>query len=405
MTMVRRIWASAKLGWFATALCMLTRFSCDGLSAASRAAVPACGSATGTCQKACSTEAGQRDGLTLSRWAAPSHDDLPRRRRSEDIEKSQRLQPSVFGNVGTWPSESPEVAELFKVLWEYRAILKDPPDALAERVQSLLDCLQASDLELQPSDAMRLRRSTGVGYQEIYCGPDMTLCAFVLRAGARIPLHDHPSMNVFGRLLFGRLRVISYDIASSRYVAEEARHNAELDRQLPEGAVWVHSRTEEVLGPEAETFVLEPMHRNIHEFEALEDCAFFDVVAPPYDPAKGRDCTYYQISSSHEVGGRNGEPASELHFLTPTRYASFSTQSLTYKGPSFSAVTTQETRRRRLPPDVSMPKQRPAAERAASKRDLSQTHLADLDALAKQFNSMEKRVTDLERSMQHSHGE
>jgi hypothetical protein len=32
----------------------------------------------------------------------------------------------------------------------------------------------------------------------------------------------------------------------------------------------------------------------MHSFTAVEDSAFFDILAPPYDPDEGRNCTYYR---------------------------------------------------------------------------------------------------------------
>merc|ERR1712232_741163 len=66
------------------------------------------------------------------------------------------------------------------------------------------------DLGVDPSDVTRMRAK--VCYQEVYAGPSMTMCVFLLRAGGVIPLHDHPGMHVFGRLLFGRMRSISLDL-------------------------------------------------------------------------------------------------------------------------------------------------------------------------------------------------
>ena len=34
---------------------------------------------------------------------------------------------------------------------------------------------------------------------------------------------------------------------------------------------------------------------NIHEFRAISHCVVLDVLSPPYAPAQGRDCTYYQV--------------------------------------------------------------------------------------------------------------
>ena len=46
---------------------------------------------------------------------------------------------------------------------------------------------------------------------------------------------------------------------------------------------------------------LGPVTGNIHAFEALDDCAIFDVLTPPYDDFAGRSCHYYEVSSAAEA--------------------------------------------------------------------------------------------------------
>ena len=36
-------------------------------------------------------------------------------------------------------------------------------------------------------------------------------------------------------------------------------------------------------------------------FEALDDCAIFDVLTPPYDDFAGRSCHYYEVASAAEA--------------------------------------------------------------------------------------------------------
>jgi len=84
----------------------------------------------------------------------------------------------------------------------FRALRRYP----LTRALRCLSSLTPQDLGVSPEDAARARSRSGVAYQEIYAGADMTICIFLLRAGAQIPAHDHPGMHVFGRLLFGRMR-------------------------------------------------------------------------------------------------------------------------------------------------------------------------------------------------------
>lgn len=93
---------------------------------------------------------------------------------------------------------------------------------------------------------------------------------FFLPAGASIPLHDHPAMDVYMRVLLGTLHVTSYTVVAPGLARRTA--DADLD---PSSPVW-H---------------VEPHRDNLHTLAARTDVAFLDVLRPPY--VGGRTCTYY----------------------------------------------------------------------------------------------------------------
>jgi hypothetical protein len=100
---------------------------------------------------------------------------------------------------------------------------------------------------------------------------------FFLPRGERIPLHDHPDMHVYMRVLHGTLHVTSY----TRVTADLARRTADqdLDETSP---VWL----------------VEPHRDNLHTLHARTDVAFLDVLRPPY--VAGRVCTYYTATPAAE---------------------------------------------------------------------------------------------------------
>lgn len=146
----------------------------------------------------------------------------------------------------------------------------------------------------------------------------MTVCIFLLRAGAWIPLHDHPGMNVFGRLLFGRMRVTSFDLL----------HPA----RGQDGAAPARCRGDKIMGPEPVTYGLGPEEGNLHELQAIEHCAFFDILSPPYDPHSGRDCTYYRLEGDLHDGGGCA--------LVPMNPVGFGMETQAYRGPTFRPSNT-----------------------------------------------------------------
>eukprot|EP00913_Durusdinium_trenchii_P011411 g10716.t1 len=67
-----------------------------------------------------------------------------------------------------------------------------PPD-VAQRITRSLDRLKAEDLMVGPE--MMQRPFLEVGYMDVGQNSDVTLCMFLLKKGASIPLHDHPQMH------------------------------------------------------------------------------------------------------------------------------------------------------------------------------------------------------------------
>eukprot|EP00930_Biecheleria_cincta_P021461 TRINITY_DN15903_c0_g1_i2.p1 TRINITY_DN15903_c0_g1~~TRINITY_DN15903_c0_g1_i2.p1 ORF type:complete len:304 (+),score=50.96 TRINITY_DN15903_c0_g1_i2:62-973(+) len=249
------------------------------------------------------------------------------------------------------PSESRQnsksrVLGLFQMLRRERSELKAMTPELAAALRGQLDSLQAADLDISRALTSEIAEASGVGYLDIYQGSDFTLCAFVMRQGACIPLHDHPGMHVFGRLLFGRMKVVSFDL--ERALDEEDAPTAAGDagqqsgvpsrsRSSPMTAVrprhqfWSRLNSVEVLGPEPATYWLSPAQGNLHQLEAVEDCAFFDIVAPPYDALSGRDCTYYSPMSTDDVS------VGQTCLLQKYKPRHFTTQVLRYTGPRWSS--------------------------------------------------------------------
>lgn len=191
----------------------------------------------------------------------------------------------------------------------FRALRKYP----LTRALRYLDVLTASDLGVSSSDAARIQSRSGVAYQEIYGGAEMTICIFLMRKGARIPAHDHPGMHVFGRLLFGSMRVKSWDLLSDE---------GDMRNDVPLEAYYYGAQ---VLGPHPATYGLGPEEGNIHEIEAVENCAFFDILTPPYNPKGGRDCTYFD-AKTFETGTTT---------LTPRSRPDFGMETQDYTGPPF----------------------------------------------------------------------
>ena len=105
----------------------------------------------------------------------------------------------------------------------------------------------------------------------IYDEDAYAILFFFMRKGQVMPLHDHPEMSVFTRVLTGRLRVRALDKINkdwhshknemSDYVYFQNSHQLNFEAIV---------KTDEIL-EENDTKLTLPYENNIHSFEAVED--------------------------------------------------------------------------------------------------------------------------------------
>ncbi|EIE21722.1 hypothetical protein COCSUDRAFT_83511, partial [Coccomyxa subellipsoidea C-169] len=110
----------------------------------------------------------------------------------------------------------------------------------------------------------------------------LSIGIFRLPCNSRIPLHNHPGMTVFSRVLYGRLHVRSLDWAEPE---------GAFDR---DGQRKATLQTDSVIQAGDPPSVLYPHGGNLHAFTGETDCAVLDLFLPPYNRRQGRDCTYYR---------------------------------------------------------------------------------------------------------------
>ncbi|XP_040866013.1 plant cysteine oxidase 3 isoform X6 [Glycine max] len=102
-----------------------------------------------------------------------------------------------------------------------------PPSSQAlQKLSSILDTIQPADVGLKEETAdddrghgffgtnalSRLARwAQPITYVDIHECDNFTMCIFCFPTSSVIPLHDHPGMTVFSKLLYGSLHVKAYD--------------------------------------------------------------------------------------------------------------------------------------------------------------------------------------------------
>ncbi|XP_059646484.1 plant cysteine oxidase 2-like [Cornus florida] len=166
-----------------------------------------------------------------------------------------------------------------------------PTSADVHKLCHILDNMMPEDVGL--SKDLQFFKPKGVvkgiptvSYTTIYQCEHFSMCIFFLPATGVIPLHNHPEMTVFSKLLLGSMHIKAYD-----WVDPVNSDNSKASSQLR----LARLKANRVFTAPCNTSVLYPTSGgNIHAFTAITPCAVLDVLGPPYSKEDGRDCSYYK---------------------------------------------------------------------------------------------------------------
>ncbi|KAL5558934.1 hypothetical protein UlMin_035145 [Ulmus minor] len=162
-------------------------------------------------------------------------------------------------------------------------------------LRDLLDTFEANDVGIDelgsPKENKGLICPQGIKeitYIHIYECDDFSIGVFCFPAGASFPLHDHPGMTVFSKLLYGSVYVKAYDWAK----VFNSSPNKTCKNFVTFGLAT--KVRDGILRAPCESSVIFPRSGgNIHAFTALTPCAILDVLTPPYSDELGRPSTYF----------------------------------------------------------------------------------------------------------------
>lgn len=173
-----------------------------------------------------------------------------------------------------------------------------PSPEKVEKLRALLDGMTQADVGLTPNmPFFSSERAPTITYLHLHECDKFSIGIFCLPPTSVIPLHNHPGMTVFSKLLFGTMHIKAYDWPnevddapkSMPRLETTARPYGESDG-LQLAKVKVNSEFTAPCG----TSILYPADGgNMHCFTAKTACAVLDVLGPPYSDPDGRHCQYY----------------------------------------------------------------------------------------------------------------
>lgn len=194
------------------------------------------------------------------------------------------------------PSQVQKLFEMCKEVFAFGRTGFVPPPADVERLRLVLDNMKPEDVGLTP-DMPYFRRmvaqgSPAITYLHIFECEKFSIGIFCLPPSGVIPLHNHPGMTVFSKLLFGTMHIKSYDWVDNLPGSNSGANIDNSQTELPDPRLAKINVDSDFTAPC--TSILYPeTGGNMHCFTAVTACAVLDVLGPPYSDPDGRHCTYY----------------------------------------------------------------------------------------------------------------
>lgn len=149
-----------------------------------------------------------------------------------------------------------------------------------------------------------------------------------------MPLHDHPNMSVFFRLIFGELSYRSYDKLDEKF-----KYNDFVEDEYQEilrSKQKVSAKKSRLMTLKTDDLLfVRPSTNNMHEFVAQENSCFFDICLPNYTPNNHfRRITYFKEIDAENPATKIKGGLTQLEYYTtpPVMPVDFSVNDLAYRG-------------------------------------------------------------------------
>ncbi|KAL8240726.1 hypothetical protein R6Q59_014081 [Mikania micrantha] len=169
-----------------------------------------------------------------------------------------------------------------------------------EHLKAILNGMTAPDVGVWPNMSyFKAKETTGfpkITYLHLYDCDKFSIGIFLLPPSGVLPLHNHPQMTVFSKLLFGTMHIKAYDwVVDDGASISTPKANSSKGEVGPVSARLAKLKVNSAFTAPCNTSILYPEDGgNMHCFTAITPCAVLDVLGPPYCDPEGRHCQYYR---------------------------------------------------------------------------------------------------------------
>ncbi|KAK1410155.1 hypothetical protein QVD17_36689 [Tagetes erecta] len=168
-----------------------------------------------------------------------------------------------------------------------------------ERLKQILNGMTELDVGVRPNMPYFKVKETGgfpkITYLHLSECDKFSIGIFLLPPSGVLPLHNHPQMTVFSKLLFGTMHIKAYDWVND-VVSSSTPNGTSSEIEAETISVRLAKlKVDANFTAPCNTSILYPTDGgNMHCFTAITSCAVLDVLGPPYCDPEGRHCQYYR---------------------------------------------------------------------------------------------------------------
>lgn len=209
--------------------------------------------------------------------------------------------------------------------------LKDP---MCQKIIQKMDSIRIEDLGISGTDSAtdKYHFQEKLNRVVIDGNEDYRLVLFFIKKGTRMPLHDHPNMSVYFKLMFGNLNMTLYDKLDDKFKYNNFS-NDEYAEILETKTQVEAKKTKNFNLTDNNVILVRPSIGNMHTFVAEEDSCFFDICLPNYTPDTKRKITYFkEVQDIEQMSDTRTKTLIEYYTTPPVLPVGFDIKELEFQG-------------------------------------------------------------------------